>query len=176
MNVHIRVGDISDINQLARCNKKNLPIYYKAEEFLLYLLSNKISVVVAEISDNMNCNYSNNNDNNDNNSIDAFINDDLVGYIMGKLSNDNFHILSIAVDKEYRKKGIGSSLLESFIKLNYDKCNSISLYVYVDNKVAINFYKKNGFNIIKRIPKYYIGTYDINNCDAYMMVYNIIKE
>ncbi|MDL2246132.1 GNAT family N-acetyltransferase [Methanobrevibacter sp. OttesenSCG-928-K11] len=60
------------------------------------------------------------------------------------LNNDN--IEGLFVLKRYQKEGIGTKLL------NKSKIaqNSLSLKVYVKNKIAISFYEKNGFEIIKK--------------------------
>ena len=50
--------------------------------------------------------------------------------------------MSIAIDKNSRKEGYATKLLDELKKLNY---NTISLYVLVTNQPAINLYEKNGF-------------------------------
>jgi ribosomal protein S18 acetylase RimI-like enzyme len=36
----------------------------------------------------------------------------------------------------------------------------VSLEVSVDNPVALRFYKKMGYSVLKVLPKYYLGTVD----------------
>ena len=62
--------------------------------------------------------------------------------------------MNIIVKKEYRKKGIGQILLEKLISLSKEtKLNTIILEVNVNNKIAINLYKKNGFKEIRKKKK-----------------------
>ena len=81
----------------------------------------------------------------------------------------------IAIDvfclkQEYRRKGLGTSLLNSCInnciKNGYQK---FSLYVVTTNEKAINVYKKIGFKISKKIDNYYNKDAPPDN-DAYLMV------
>ena len=77
------------------------------------------------------------------------------------------HLVSIAVLREYRGRGIGSALLAETIRVMRDnyKVDSIFLEVRVSNTPAINLYKKFGFRVVRRIPHYYR-----DGEDAYVMV------
>ncbi|MCE4618910.1 MAG: GNAT family N-acetyltransferase [Desulfurococcales archaeon] len=77
------------------------------------------------------------------------------------------HLVSIAVLKEYRGRGIGSALLSETIEVmkTVYKVESLFLEVRVSNTPAINLYKKFGFKIVRRIPYYYR-----DGEDAYVMV------
>ena len=72
-------------------------------------------------------------------------------------------ILDIFIDIKYRNKGYASKLINKVLNQAHE-CNNISLEVDVENKNAINLYKKFGFEI-KTVRKNY---YDLN--DAYLMV------
>jgi len=77
------------------------------------------------------------------------------------------HLVSIAVLREYRGRGIGSALLQETIDVlrsRYD-VESVFLEVRVSNRPAISLYKKFGFQIVRRIPHYYR-----DGEDAYVMV------
>lgn len=78
---------------------------------------------------------------------------------------DEAHIMNIAVKKDFRKKGIGSELLNFLIdEAKNKKKMCITLEVRDDNIPAIELYKKFDFDIIGRRKKYY------NNCnDAIIM-------
>ena len=80
-----------------------------------------------------------------------------------KVHQDNIDILSIYVEEKYRKKNLGSSLLEELINNNRYLKQSIMLEVSTNNTPAINLYKKMGFQIINIRKKYY------ENGDAYVM-------
>ncbi|MEM2178692.1 MAG: ribosomal protein S18-alanine N-acetyltransferase [Candidatus Methanomethylicaceae archaeon] len=95
----------------------------------------------------------------------AKINDHIVGYIIGIIEKNIGTIVSIAVKKDYRKKGIGKKLLDSIIE--YFKSRNVSLVnlqVRIDNYEAISFYEKNGFKKIKVLKNYYS-----DGCDAFLM-------
>jgi len=56
----------------------------------------------------------------------------------------------IAVDPNYRRKGIGRELMKTiFLYFRKKKVKCIALEVEANNKKAINFYLKLGFNISK---------------------------
>lgn len=146
-DIIIRLANIKDINGLEKCNKNNLPIYYTSREYLDYIKTKDVTIIIAEHYEK------------------------IIGYIFGKLSYDNIHIMSIGVDQPFRSNGVGSGLLSYLMIINKDKFKTISLYVHTENSVAINFYKKNDFKIVKKLDNYYWGTFDNNKCDAYKMVY-----
>ena len=60
------------------------------------------------------------------------------------------------VSENYRKQNIGSKLLTRFIKeIEMEKVRNLELEVRTDNKKAIEFYKKHGFNIKHKIDEFY---------------------
>ena len=75
---------------------------------------------------------------------------------------DYYELEAIVVDPDYRKRGIGNSLITYFVD-NYVNSEDIFLEVAVNNINAINLYKKNGFEIINIRKKYY------RDIDAYVM-------
>lgn len=100
----------------------------------------------------------------------------VVGYIMCRIEHGfsnlrrlrfakKGHIISVAVMPEHRNQGIGHSLVEqalgSLARLSTDECY---LEVRVSNDLAINLYKKMGFEITRTVPRYY---YD--GSDAHVM-------
>ena len=82
------------------------------------------------------------------------------GYLITYDSVDSLDIFEIAVDKNFRKKGIASKLLN---KINDER--KILLEVSEKNIIAINLYIKNGFKIISRRKNYYL-----DGSDAIIMV------
>jgi len=74
---------------------------------------------------------------------------------------DHSGILSIAINKDYRNKGIGYSLMKVCIAKAKRKFDIVTLYVFKQNKKAIRLYRKFGFvktgmwpKAIKRNGKY----------------------
>ena len=81
----------------------------------------------------------------------------VIGYVMFWIKYENQgHIISIAVDKNYRRLGAGTELLVRAISiLSMLKIDAIYLEVRQSNDGAVRFYEK--FNFIKDrvVPGYY---------------------
>jgi len=90
----------------------------------------------------------------------------VIGFIVGDLRGRSYgHIVSIAVDEQYRGKGIGRCLIEKLIeKFKRKGVKIVKLEVAVSNNVAQSMYKKIGFKIVDCIEKYYS-----NGEDAFIM-------
>lgn len=76
------------------------------------------------------------------------------------------HILNIAVDPEFRRRGLGKRLLE--YALDYCRhlgAEQVELEVRTSNTIAIQLYQKYGFVIRERVPYYYS-----DGEDAFVMV------
>ena len=72
----------------------------------------------------------------------------VVGYLMGKKVLDEFHLHNIAVHSDYKRKKIGSFLINHLIEiLLKQKIQLIFLEVSAHNYPAIKFYNKFGFKI-----------------------------
>ncbi len=66
------------------------------------------------------------------------------------------HIISIAVEKEYRNLKIGSNLLyQAIIILSGHNIDKITLEVEEHNDAAIELYKNFGFKVDRLVPHYY---------------------
>ena len=79
-----------------------------------------------------------------------------VGFIKARIIQDEIEIISILIDKKFRKKGIGKGLLNNLFSLaNKKKIKHIFLEVSVENKVALNLYKKYNFIKIGERKDYY---------------------
>ncbi len=99
----------------------------------------------------------------------------IYGFVIYELHNDELRILNIAVDKEYRRQGVGRAIIEKMKKRLTQKRKRISLIVSERNLGAHLFFKSMGFRAIDIIDDYY----DDNNDDAYYMTYehsNIIVQ
>jgi [ribosomal protein S18]-alanine N-acetyltransferase len=84
-------------------------------------------------------------------------NNRVVGYIIFWIKfEDEGHIISIAVDKSYRRMEVGSKLVETSLNI-FKKYNvkRIKLEVRVGNKGARKFYSKMGFKEEKIVKDYY---------------------
>ena len=100
----------------------------------------------------------------------------IVGYIMCRIEHGfsdvrklhfakKGHVISVAVMPEFRRRSIGSGLVEGALsalaRLSADEC---FLEVRVSNDAAIDLYRKLSFEITRTIARYY---YD--GSDAYVM-------
>jgi len=80
----------------------------------------------------------------------------VAGFIAGVCRSDTCNIYTLNVKKGFRRKGIGSILLETFerevLRRNVRK---IILQVEVTNIAALNLYLKNGYQISRLLKNYY---------------------
>ncbi|KZX13624.1 ribosomal protein S18-alanine N-acetyltransferase [Methanobrevibacter oralis] len=81
----------------------------------------------------------------------------VIGYIIFWIKNDREgHIISIAVDKNYRRLGVGSKLLSRAINvLSLLEIDKVMLEVNENNNSAVEFYKSFKFRIDRIVPNYY---------------------
>lgn len=65
--------------------------------------------------------------------------------------------MTITVLKPYRRYGVGSKLLEEAVKDCAEKKNIkyMKLHMQFGNDSALEFYKKNGFEIVETLENYY---------------------
>lgn len=101
----------------------------------------------------------------------AYENEQLVGYISAYVENSKNnnkkigYICSLAVDKTFRRKGIGRQLIQQIITIIKKKSDVLELHVRQSNHVAISLYKSMNFNIKSSLEKYYE-----DDEDAYLML------
>lgn len=96
----------------------------------------------------------------------------VVGYIaVMDIDRETSKIVSLAVKKEFRKRGIGTKLLSTAIKRCKERGKKkILLEVRVSNYIAQRLYKKMGFEIVDMIPNYYQ-----DGEDAYLMALDLTR-
>lgn len=84
-------------------------------------------------------------------------NNRVVGYIIFWIKfDDEGHIISIAVDKSYRRHDVGSKLVETSLDVfKKFRVKDIKLEVRVGNRGARKFYSKMGFKEDKIVEDYY---------------------
>jgi len=100
----------------------------------------------------------------------------VVGYVMTRVEHGvgvvvkgfvkRGHIVSIAVLPEYRRRGIGTRLMQAAMRSLKEEYGAREVYleVRVSNTPAIRLYEKLGFRKIYVIPHYYL-----DGEDAYLM-------
>jgi len=98
--------------------------------------------------------------------LGAFQGEDLIGYIVNSRYVDAWHVMNVAVDPDYQRRGIATRLLERLFELTRDEHRrGYTLEVRVSNESAIRLYEKLGFTAhgIRR------GYYTDNREDAVIM-------
>ena len=97
----------------------------------------------------------------------------VIGYIFCRLFENELHILKIAVEPNWRSRGIASWLLNRCLYLaNKKGATAAFLEVRPSNKAAISLYNKQGFRVIGRRPKYYTDTRE----DALVLLKNLKED
>ncbi len=77
-------------------------------------------------------------------------------YLLWRKNRRSGRIYNIVITPNFQGKGYGAKLLvQCELECQRRKWRYISLEVRVDNKSAIKFYKKHGFEIIDKLPNYY---------------------
>ena len=99
-------------------------------------------------------------------SLGAFEGEQLAGYMIISRYVDAWHVMNIAVDPEFRRRGIATALLERLFELTDDGSRrGYTLEVRVSNDGAIKLYERLGFEArgVRR------GYYTDNREDALIM-------
>lgn len=89
-------------------------------------------------------------------AVDTTKDDKVVGYCIFTAPCEDCELLRIAVDKDYRKCGIGHRLMKEMIRMCVeDNGEKIFLEVRESNDAAISMYESLGFDEISRRKDYY---------------------
>jgi ribosomal protein S18 acetylase RimI-like enzyme len=136
MVINIDLAKMSDVYNIRECNKKCLPIFYNINDYKKFISNDNYFIIVSK----------------DHNEI--------AGYIMGIYNNDddNLHIVSFAIDKLYRRRKIGTKLMDYIIYCTSNKfkdIKNITLNAMETNDAANIFYQKYGFKQFKLYKDYY---------------------
>jgi ribosomal-protein-alanine N-acetyltransferase len=98
--------------------------------------------------------------------LGAFDGERLIGYAITSRYVDAWHVMNVAVDPDYRHRGIATRLLERVFELTKDdQRRGYTLEVRVSNDRAIDLYEKLGF-VRQGIRR---GYYTDNREDALIM-------
>jgi ribosomal-protein-alanine N-acetyltransferase len=82
--------------------------------------------------------------------------ENIVGFSGFWMMMHEAHIIAIGVRDSYRRLGIGEGLLIATIELaQILNANVVTLEVRASNEIAQELYKKYGFRVVGRRPKYY---------------------
>lgn len=84
--------------------------------------------------------------------LGAYVDDEIIGYLIGYEKEDNFYCWLAAVDKRYRRNGILTKMMNIFEKraknLGYNK---ISLKTLNNKREMLSYLVKNNWNFIEVI-------------------------
>lgn len=131
----IRKIEIEDINRIFEIEKASFPSPWTKETLKMQICSPIALNYLLEVHER------------------------IVGYIMCLLAYDECHVLSLAVDPKFRKKGYATKLLSYTLStLKQRGVKYVFLEVRENNFVAIHLYLKFGFEIIGRRKGYYQDT------------------
>ena len=80
-----------------------------------------------------------------------------VGFLLGVCQvPGEGRVLMFAVDREHRRGGVGTALMDEFLKRARDRgLHKATLEVRVGNATAIRFYTRYGFSVIDLLRGYY---------------------
>ncbi|MCS7116792.1 MAG: ribosomal protein S18-alanine N-acetyltransferase [Nitrososphaerota archaeon] len=143
--IKVRRCEWRDLNRVLEIERSSFDQPYDLSIFIYYLTNESERFLVAEEDDYV------------------------VGYIISSILNDVGLIISLAVDERWRRKGVGTKLLEMALQHLSNRVKRVELQVRVSNESAIQFYRRFGFRIKKRIERYYL-----DGEDAYLMVKDFI--
>lgn len=94
----------------------------------------------------------------------------LIGFIIAQLTADEAEILSIGVDKNWQRQGVGGALVEALIGLARGKeARRLFLDVAESNQAALALYARLGFMRMGQRKEYYLFP-DGRREDALLMV------
>lgn len=80
----------------------------------------------------------------------------LLGYICFWVIADEVQMLNLAVHPDYRRQGVGRSLLMFLLnRSREEKASTVFLEVRPSNQAALTLYRSLGFKTLYRRPRYY---------------------
>jgi ribosomal-protein-alanine N-acetyltransferase len=139
----VRYGCISDLDSIEEIERLSFGSKSYPRSLLLHLLRDGQTLIVE-------------------------YDDRIVGYVSYTHLGFIARIISIAVHPNYRRMGLGESLLREAIEdMKRLGVRKVLLEVKVDNKAAINLYSKVGFKVNSILKGYYNGE------DGYLMCMDI---
>jgi ribosomal protein S18 acetylase RimI-like enzyme len=156
-----------DAKQIHQCNTNSLPVVYDAREYIQWILHGDYMVYVVKIDKKV------------------------IGYVLLRKEKEKTifkaHIMSFAVDKKHRRKGVGRLLMDVATKaaLEKFKVNIVTLNVIKSNKSAIDFYKAIGYKKRWKMRNYYgrkihglmmIKEFDVNAEKPFDMASNDLQD
>lgn len=160
MELRVRLIRDADIPQVKELQDESFPITYSSRFYENIRRSNYLSIIVYEKTDD---------------------GERIIGIsTCRQFERHSFpcgqkvaYLSTFCVRKEHRQHGIGGYLLAltCLISKVHFGCYGMSLHTETKNSVAINFYKKHGFNVTEFLPHFY--TFSKERPDAVFMFFDM---
>ena len=141
--LQIRRMESDDIDQVMKLEEQIFPSPWSAESFSYRLEEKNFNMSIVGLSDNR-----------------------IIAYAVSYVVFDEFHFSNIAVEKRFRGKKIGETLLWLSLQIGVEyNCSFVQLEVRESNRQAIRLYEKYGFKKTGLRKNYYAR----ENEDALLM-------
>lgn len=140
--IHVRKYSERDLEQILKIERSSFKFPYPMSLFKELLSNRHTRMFVAET-----------------------VSDKIVGYILYSIKSPKCLLISVAVDPEYRRMGVGTMLMKAFLDDIKDVVEVVELQVGCNNFEAIKFYYKFGFKVTGILKGYYP-----DGEDAFLMV------
>lgn len=96
----------------------------------------------------------------------------IVGYVIGKVEGAaeewHGHVTALSVAPEFRSAGVATKLMHILEEVSEKfNCFFVDLFVRSTNDVAVNFYKKLGYDTYRIVKGYYsddVDAFDMRKC------------
>ena len=131
--LHIEPAEVRDADTLARLHAEGFHTGWPREDFAAYIAGDETPVYVA---------------------CDARRR--IAGFAMLRLAADEAELITIAVERRWRNKGIGRALLRALSEdLTTTAARRLFLEVAADNQPALQLYTRHGFVRVSERQGYY---------------------
>jgi [ribosomal protein S18]-alanine N-acetyltransferase len=83
---------------------------------------------------------------------------EIAGFLVAEASQRRKagHVITIDVDEKFRRHEVGTRLMaECERRMVEAGCDAVFLETAVDNEGAIAFYRRHGYRVLERLPRYY---------------------
>ncbi len=145
MGVHIRWMIRRDMNEVLRIEGASFEFPWTEDDFVNCLRQRNCIGMVAEHDERA------------------------IGFMIYELHKSRLHVINFAVDPRYRRRGVGTQMLQKLVgKLSHQRRCSILLEVRETNLQAQLFFRENLFRAVSVIRDFYDDTTE----DAYLMQYS----